>query len=262
MRDAELIRSILRLRSADRPPEDAIARLGKAELASQPESTIVAIVRGYYEFKSNGYADADIYREIEGRREKEYGPEPLPADLNLDTYTRYRLRMEYPGQTALHDPVFVMQAVHRARATLEKEYGPEGMPVTFRTMPWVNNAILAYAALVAIGQGVLPGLELALRRVAPDDVAILLLFLAVAVAVVAGAIGFVGKAVWGRPLLLASLGVQFLIHVSLYIYQADPRGEFGAVDAAIVAFMVAHLGVLSGFAVYAYRTGRPGPARA
>jgi len=136
------------------------------------------------------------------------------------------------------------------------------MPVTLRTMPWVNNAILAYAALVAIGQGVLPGLELALRRVAPDDVAILLLFLAVAVAVVAGAIGFVGKAVWGRPLLLASLSVQFLIHVSIYIYQADPRGEFGAVDAAIVAFMVAHLGVLSGFAVYAYRTGRPGPAPA
>lgn len=262
MKDADLIRQLIRLRTRDPVPEETLRLMGAAQLHARPEALVLAIVRGYYEFKSNGYADADIYREIEGRRAAVYGEEPLPADLNLDSYTSYRLRLEHPREAALHDPAFAIQAVHRVREFLEGRFGPAGMPVTFRTMPWMNSAILAYAALVGIGQGILPASELSRGRVAADDIALLQLLIAVAIAIVAAAIGFVGKAVWGRPLLLASLGVQFLIHVSLYIYQADPRGAFGAVDASIVAFMVAHLGVLSGFAVYAYRAGRPGPAPA
>ena len=262
MKDADLIRQLIRLRTRDPVPEEALRHMGAAQLHARPEALVLAIVRGYYEFKSNGYADADIYREIEGRRAAAYGEEPLPADLNLDSYTSYRLRLEHPREAALHDPAFAIQAVHLVREFLEGRFGPEGMPVTFRTMPWVNNAILAYGALVGIGQGVAPGAQLVSGRVASDEIAVLQLFIAVAVAVVAGAIGFVGKAVWGRPLLLASLGVQFLIHVSLYVYQANPDGNFDAIGAAILAFMVAHLGVLSGFAVYAYRAGRPGPAPA
>jgi hypothetical protein len=234
--------------------------MGASELRARPEALVLAIVRGYYEFKSNGYSDADIYREIEGRRAEAYGGEPLPADLNLESYTSYRMRLEHPREAALHDPVFAIQAVHRARAALEKEYGPEGMPVTFRTMPWMSNAIIAYAGLVGIGQVLIPVLELVRGRVAPDDIAIFQLFLAVAIAIVAGAIGFVGRAVWGRPLLLASLVTQFLIHGPLYLYLGDPGGEFGAIDGVVVSFMVTHLAALCIFSIYVYRAGRPLPA--
>lgn len=249
MKDAELVRSIIRLRSADRPPDEVIARLGKSELASQPEATIVAIVRGYYEFKSNGYEDADIYREIGGRREQAYGQEPLPADLNLDNYTRYRMRLEFPNQPALHDPVFVMQAVHKVREELEKEYGPGGMPVTFRTMPWVDNAIVAYATLVGFIQGGLVGLGIASGKGPPISMPFALALVVVAVALLAGAIGCAGRAVWGRTLLVAALAAQFTAHASFYAIEflERPDTPWQSADAFIVSFMVGHLALIAGF---------------
>ena len=264
MKDAELIRSIIRLRNADRPSDDVIARLGKAELATQPEATIVAIVRGFYEFKSNGYSDADIYREIEGRREQAYGQEPLPADLNLDNYTRYRMRLEFPNQSALHDPVFVMQAVHSVRETLEKEYGPGGMPVTFRTMPWVDNAVLAYALLVGFIQGGLLGFAIASGKGPPISVPFAPVLVVVAAAILAGAIGSAGKVAWGRTLLVAALAAQFIAHASLYalgfLEHSEAQGQ--SADAYVVAFMAGHLATIAGFLVFLHRPARPEPAPA
>ncbi|MCW5590694.1 MAG: hypothetical protein KIS74_01225 [Burkholderiales bacterium] len=264
MKDAELVRAIIRLRSADRPADDVIAGLGKAELASQPEATIVAIVRGYYEFKSNGYEDADIYREIEGRREQAYGEEPLPADLNLDNYTRYRMRLEFPNQSALHDPIFVMQAVHRVRETLEKEYGPGGMPITFRTMPWVANAALAYAALVGVTQGGLLGLGIATGKEPPISMPFGVALLVVALALLAGAIGFAGKAPWGRTLLAAALAIQFAAHASSYVYMfmAHSGTPWEWPDAFVLALMAGHLAVIAGLLVFMHRPVRPEPAPA
>jgi len=262
MKDAELIRSIIRLRSADRPADEVIAKLGKAELASQPEATIVAIVRGYYEFKSNGYEDADIYREIEGRREQAYGQEPLPADLNLDNYTRYRMRLEYPGQAALHDPVFVTQAVHKVREALEKEYGPAGIPVTFRTMPWVDQSALSYALLVGFIQGGFIGFGIASGKEPPIGMTFAVALVVVAVAIVAGAIGCAGKAVWGRTLLVAALAAQFAAHASLYalefLKQSGTPWQSG--DALVVIFMVGHLALIVGFLVLMHLPERAEPA--
>lgn len=259
MKDAELIRSIIRLRSTDRPADEVIARLGKAELASQPEATIVAIVRGYYEFKSNGYADADIYREIQGRRQQVYGEEPLPADLTLDNYTRYRMRLEYPNQPALHDPIFVMQAVHRARAALEKEYGPEGMPVTFRTMPWVNNLLLVYAAIVGITQGGRSAAGLGDPRFASTATPELWLLIGAAAAVVIAAVGFVGKAAWGRTALLAALVLEAVLPWAA-IAMLHPVGMIGSsVDAWLQSLNTI---LIVGFLAYLYRRPDSRPAAA
>ncbi|NJD89776.1 MAG: hypothetical protein FIB05_17385 [Betaproteobacteria bacterium] len=262
MKDAELVRSIIRLRSVDRPPDDVIAQLGKAELASQPEATIVAIVKGYYEFKSNGYEDADIYREIEGRREQVYGEEPLPADLNLDNYTRYRMRLEYPGQAALHDPVFVMQAVHKVREALEKEYGPGGMPITFRSMPWLDNALLAYAALFIVAQGIIPGWGIVKGKVSGGELAALPVFIGVALGIAVGTIAFVAKAAWGRSLLLAALGVHALAHSALVAYMVYAKEMSSPADFGAVAVMMAHVALVLGFMAYVYRSGRAKPAPA
>ncbi len=251
MKDAELVRSIIRLRSADRPADDVIARLGKAELASQPEATIVAIVRGYYEFKSNGYEDADIYREIEGRREQAFGQEPLPADLNLDNYTRYRMRLEYPNQSALHDPVFVMQAVHEVREALEKEYGQGGVPVTFRTMPWMSNALLVYVVFVVLFQATATVTSLSDSRYTQLPTAAIVAIIALTVAVGAGAVGFVGRASWGRSLLMPALLCQATLPWTLFAAFSPPPALLALQSFAALVFFR-----------YAYRQGRSRPALA
>jgi len=251
VKDAELIRSIIRLRSADRPADDAVAALGKAELASQPEATIVAIVRGYYEFKSNGYEDADIYREIEGRRQQAYGEEPLPADLNLDNYARYRMRLEYPNQTALHDPIFVMQAVHKAREALEKEYGPGGVPVTFRTMPWMSNVLLVYVVFVVLFQAAATVTSLADSRYTQLPTTVIVAIAALTVAVGAGAVGFVGHASWGRSVLMPALLCQAALPWTLFAAFSPPPGLLALQSFAALVFFY-----------YALRQGRAKPAPA
>jgi hypothetical protein len=263
VKNAELVRSIIRLRSADRPADEVIARLGNAELASQPEATIVAIVRGYYEFKSNGYEDADIYREIEGRRQQAYGVEPLPADLNLDTYTRYRMRLEYPSQSAVHDPIFVTQAVHKVREDLEKEYGPGGMPATFRTMPWVDNAVLVYATLVGVIQGGFLGFTIVASKQLPISMFFALALVVVAVAILAGAIGSAGRAAWGRALLVAALAAQFTIHAPFYALELLEHAEmWQSGGAVVVVLMVGHLALIAGLLAFLHRPARPAPAPA
>lgn len=121
--------------------------MSAAELGARPEATIAAIVHGWFEYRSNGYADADIFREIEGRRAKAYGEEPLPGDLNLDSYTRYRMRLEYPGETPLHDPVYVMQAVHLVSEVIGREYGPRGEAPGLRFWHWRSSSRWAPSAM-------------------------------------------------------------------------------------------------------------------
>jgi len=262
MKNAELIRSIIRLRSADRPADEVLAKLGKAELASQPEATIVAIVRGYYEFKSNGYEDADIYREIEGRREQAYGQEPLPPDLNLDNYACYRMKLEYPGQAALHDPIFVMQAVHKVREALEREYGPSGMPLSFRTMPWVENSLLAYATLFAVAQGGILGYGIATGKASGSGWIVLPVFILVALAIAVGTLAFVAKAAWARSLLLAALAAQFLAHSALIASLWHEKPPSSGPEFFVLSLMLAHLALVLGFMAYMYRSGRPAPVPA
>lgn len=201
-----VIRSLVELRTRDRVPKEALARMTAAELRARPEATIAAIVDGWYEFRANGYADADIYREIEGRRSQAYGDEPLPADLTLDTYTRYRMRLEHPAETALHDMAYVMQAVSLVSAARERAYGPGGTPVAFSAMTWVETAMMVYAAFVLLLQG-LPNALLLLNlnsRLATDRwLAAPLLALAIAVAL--GVFGYCGRASWGRVAIKASL---------------------------------------------------------
>ena len=210
MDDLNLIRLLVRLRTRDRVPEDMLARLGAAELLARPEATIAVITRGWHEFRANGYADADIYREIEARRLREYGAEPLPADLTLESFTRYRLRLEHPGEAALHDPAYVAQAVRLASEACERDYGPHGEAPGARSMPAGHLAVLAYAVLVVAIQG-LGNLGKGLGiRVAPD--AWVNLTLAVtAFGLAAAVFAWIQQARSGRAAAMAMLAAEIAL---------------------------------------------------
>jgi hypothetical protein len=252
MMDADLLRQLVRLRTRDPVPEEVLRHMGASELRARPEALVLAIVRGYYEFKSNGYSDADIYREIEGRREQAYGEEPLPADLNLESYASYRMRLEHPGEAALHDPVFAIQAVHRVREFLEGQFGPEGVPPSLRTLPLGQFSVLVYGALVGVIQGVGSTMQLASGKYSGAASVELSLFLALAVAVVAGCVGYVGRAIWGRPFLLAAFAAQFAVPWWA-IATADP-GE-SSIPFWILSFHAGHSLVILALLAYVYRQG-------
>lgn len=210
MDDLNLIRLLVRLRTRHRVPEDTLARLGAAELLARPEATIAVIARGWHEFRANGYADADIFREIEARRLREYGAEPLPADLTLESFTRYRLRLEHPGEAALHDPAYVAQAVRVASEACERDYGPLGEAPGARSMPAGHLAVLAYAVLIALIQG-LGNLGKGMgTRVVPDAWVNLTLAV-IAFGLVAAVFAWVQQARWGRAAAMAMLAAEIVL---------------------------------------------------
>ena len=203
MKFASLVRDLALIRAPERQAE--LSRLSHARLARLPEATIVTVVRGWFELKADGHSDADILREIEGRRQKEYGEESLPGDLTLESYARYRLRLEHPGEEKAHDAIFVMQAVHRASQVIGGTYREDTEGATARGARPGAMAVLAYAVLVALIQGVF-GLVAAFgSRGAPVSPAAALVVAALALILLLGAIGYAGGTVWGRPVLLAGL---------------------------------------------------------
>lgn len=212
MDDLNLIRLLVRLRPRDRVPEDTLARLGAAELLARPEATIAVIARGWHEFRANGYADADIYREIEARRLREYGAEPLPADLTLESFTRYRLRLEHPGEAALHDPAYVAQAVRLASEACERDYGPRGESPGARSMPAGHLAVLAYAVLVALVQGLGNlGKGLGTRAVPAPDAWVNLTLAAIALGLAVAVFAWIQQARWGRVAAMAMLAAEIVL---------------------------------------------------
>jgi hypothetical protein len=252
MKDADLIRQLVRLRSRDAVPDEVLRRMGAAQLHARPEALVLAIVRGYYEFKSNGYSDADIYREIEGRRAAAYGEEPLPADLNLESYTSYRMRLEHPGEAALHDPVFAIQAVHRVREFLEDQFGPEGTPPSLRTLPLGHFAVLVYGAIVGVVQGVGSVVHLASGKYSGASSVELSLYLALAVAIVAGSVGYAGRAIWGRPFLLGAIAAQIAVPWGII---ATYGPDQVAAPFSFALFHAGHSLIVLALLAYVYRHG-------
>lgn len=208
--DLNLIRLLVRLRTRDRVPEESLAHFGATNLRARPEATLVAIVRGWHEFRANGYAEADIYREIEARRSREYGAEPLPSDLTLESFARYRMRLEHPAEAALHEPEYVAQAVRLASRACEREFGPHGEPPGVRSMPAGHLAVLAYAVLVVAIQG-LGNLGKGLGiRVAPDawvNLALAVMAFGLAAAVFA----WIQQARSGRAAAMAMLAAEIAL---------------------------------------------------
>lgn len=210
---ASLIRELALIRSPERKAE--IARLSKAGLARLPEATLVAVVRGWFELKADGHSDADILREIEGRREREYGEEPLPGDFTLESYTRYRLRLEHPQEPMSHDAIFVMQAVHRATRVIggacEETEGATARGM--RTGAWV---ILAYAVVTAVTQGAFGALVLK-HGDASVPAWLAVLCIASVAGLLLGAIGYGGGASWGRGFLVAALYAELAVCIALVV---------------------------------------------
>ena len=70
-------------------------------LEGLPESNVVTIVEGYVTYKNQGWDDSRIFNEIENIR-KTFdiypNPTPMPSDLNLMSYTFYRLKYELPNE--------------------------------------------------------------------------------------------------------------------------------------------------------------------
>jgi hypothetical protein len=241
---ASLIRDLALIRSPDRQAE--IARLSNGQLARLPEATLVTVVRGWFELKADGHSDADILREIEGRREKAYGEEPLPGDLTLESYARYRLRLEHPKEEKAHDAIFVMQAVHRASQVIGGTYRDETEGATARGPRSGAMLILGFALALAIIQG-MAGFAALRTGVAPFPGGLAVPMLAVSGALLAGAIGYAGGAFWGRKLLVPGLYGQIALGVALAAAIAMDKGAppsayfFPLLPAAFAAAALAYL---------------------
>ena len=70
-------------------------------LEGLPESNVVTIVEGYVTYKNQGWDDSRIFNEIENIRETfdiYPNPTPMPSNLNLMSYTFYRLKYELPNE--------------------------------------------------------------------------------------------------------------------------------------------------------------------
>ena len=233
MKFASLVRDLALIRAPEKRAE--LARLSHAQLARLPEATIVTVVRGWFELKADGNSDADILREIEGRRQKEYGEESLPGDLTLESYTRYRLRLEHPQETKAHDAIFVMQAVHKANQVIGGTYREDTEGATARGARPGAMAILAFAVLVAVVQGTF-GLVAAFgSRGAPASPGIALVVAAVALLLLLGAIGYAGGTVWGRPVLRAALWSELAV---LAVGQAQVAMSASSSPGALVPLLV------------------------
>lgn len=191
-----------------------MARLSNGQLARLPEATIVTVVHGWFELKADGHSDADILREIEGRREKAYGEESLPGDLTLESYTRYRLRIEHPKEEKAHDAIFVMQAVHRASQVIGGTYREETEGVTARGPRAGAMLILGSSLALAILQ-ILGGIAALRTGRVPWPLWLAFLMMAQSVILLAGAIGYAGGVFWGRKLLVPSLFGQIVLYVVL-----------------------------------------------
>lgn len=70
-------------------------------LEGLPESNVVTIVEGYVTYKNQGWDDSRIFNEIENiRKTFDIYPNltPMPSNLNLMSYTFYRLKYELPNE--------------------------------------------------------------------------------------------------------------------------------------------------------------------
>ncbi len=205
-----VVRRLVALRSRDRVDEGELKKMTDAQLRVRPEATLAAIVHGWFEFRSNGYPDADILREIEARRAQAYGAEPLPSDLTLESYARYRMRLEHPGEPALHETVWVMQAVQLVSDVLAREYGPRGQAPGLRSLDWRQTLALVFAALVFIVQVLHPAGRLLVTRpgLPPADPWHYGPLIGAGVVVVAGALAYCGPSRLGRWAFVLAIAVD------------------------------------------------------
>lgn len=234
MKFASLVRDLALIRTPERQAE--LARLSHAQLARLPEATIVTVVRGWFELKADGHPDADILREIEGRRQKEYGEESLPGDLTLDSYTRYRLRLEHPQEAKAHDAIFVMQAVHKASQMIGRTYREETEGATARGARPGAMAILAYALLITVVQGAIGAMAVS-DRGAPVPAAFAVVLVGAALFLLLGAIGYAGGTFWGRQALVAGLWCELavLAIVEAQVAMSDSGSRGGLVPVLFPA---------------------------
>lgn len=95
---------------------DMIDSLGTMELLSIPEATIVTIVETYALSLQNGVTELEILQHIENHRSL-VSSGTLPQPLHLDSYIRYRLKVEHShGAPINHE--FVSDAI----ATCKRKY--------------------------------------------------------------------------------------------------------------------------------------------
>lgn len=243
MKRIELIRRLARLRTRGRPDEATLACLTKAQLHARPECLVVSIVEGWLEMKKLGHPEADILREIEGRRERAFGAEPIPADLTLDSYACYRLRLECPQDEGAHDPVFAMQATHLAKQVLEGSWFHSDPGLKARPVRML--AALCYLFLLVLWQAAWSVTMVMRHGFGANAVAAGVLVFTGVLAL--ACIGWYGLTVWGRPLLAFALSMEALAPWFLIGALTRPQGGLSgaamlqAVNAMIVLAILAYL---------------------
>ena len=93
--------------------ESMVDSLSEMQLAGIPEGTVATIVETYALLKQKGFSDGDIFRQIEAHRSMIVSGK-MPAPLNLETYTQYRVALENEMKTPISEK-FISEAVQIAR---------------------------------------------------------------------------------------------------------------------------------------------------
>lgn len=89
--------------------EQMVDRLGESEFMALPEATIYRIVETHFRHKRLGHPDHEIFSWIEARR-SEIGSGIMPEPLDLESYVKYRLDVEYGSRERLSQQ-FIGQAI-------------------------------------------------------------------------------------------------------------------------------------------------------
>lgn len=128
----QLIRALLKKRAE----KSFVARLlgnveslfeySDVELMGSPEATVVTIVETYLELHHQGVPDDEIFEAIERHRQTT-GRGQLPKPLNLDSYIKYRLRIEHRSRKRMNNEEIDF-AIFAARNFLVEFLRPSNLP--------------------------------------------------------------------------------------------------------------------------------------
>ncbi|AKO51369.1 hypothetical protein ABA45_02175 [Marinobacter psychrophilus] len=120
----ELIRALAKRRISTDPvakgmgyDESMVDSLGEMELMGTPEAALVTIVETYAVSRKSGTSEKAILDHIEAHR-SQVGSGQLPKPLTLDSFIRYRFKIEFSSGPPISDE-FISEAI----ATTKRHYG-------------------------------------------------------------------------------------------------------------------------------------------
>lgn len=95
--------------------ESEVDKLSKMHLMGLPEATIVSIVETWASLRKEGTNEGEIFQLIEEHRKKLKGGHELPDPINLESYIKYRVKVENESGSPVYE-TFIDDAIEICKA--------------------------------------------------------------------------------------------------------------------------------------------------